>query len=161
MKPPKFEHIFVAFITFSPFFCADIFNVNLLLIVCALREYVKYLYRHVFLEDTSKKARVTKKMHPPNFFKYNSQVSCLEMPKFGLWLAKTLSCDKTEKIIFYLKHCQVMVIRRRDITDIAWVFARLKMKCLISNERETALIICLRFITAKCFGKPQTKFGHL
>ena len=35
--PPKFEHIFVAVITFFPFFCADTFITNLLLIVCALR----------------------------------------------------------------------------------------------------------------------------
>ena len=61
---PKFEHIFVAVITFSPFFCADTFNNSLLLIVCALR-YVKCLYRHLFLEDKSKHARVTKKIAPP------------------------------------------------------------------------------------------------
>ena len=36
--PPKFEHIFVAVITSPPlFFCADIFDTSLLLIVCALR----------------------------------------------------------------------------------------------------------------------------
>ena len=35
--PPKFEHIFVAVITFPPFFCADTFDTSLLLIVCALR----------------------------------------------------------------------------------------------------------------------------
>ena len=34
---PKFEHIFVAVITFSPFFCADTFITSVLLIVCALR----------------------------------------------------------------------------------------------------------------------------
>ena len=33
--PPKFEHIFVVVITFSPFFCADTFITSLLLIVCA------------------------------------------------------------------------------------------------------------------------------
>ena len=36
-KSPKFEHIFVAVITFSPFFCANTFDTSLLLIVCALR----------------------------------------------------------------------------------------------------------------------------
>ena len=35
--PPKFEHIFVAVITFPPFFCADTFITSLLLIVSALR----------------------------------------------------------------------------------------------------------------------------
>ena len=34
---PKFEHIFVAVITFPPFFCANTFITSLLLIVCALR----------------------------------------------------------------------------------------------------------------------------
>ena len=33
----KFEHIFVAVITFFPFFCANTFYTSLLLIVCALR----------------------------------------------------------------------------------------------------------------------------
>ena len=37
LKPPKFEHIFIAVITFPPFFCADTFDINLLSIVCALR----------------------------------------------------------------------------------------------------------------------------
>ena len=37
LKPPKFEDIFVAVITFFPFFCANIFDTSLLLIVCALR----------------------------------------------------------------------------------------------------------------------------
>ena len=37
LKPPKFEHIFVAVITFPPFFCANTFDTSLLLIVCALR----------------------------------------------------------------------------------------------------------------------------
>ena len=37
LKPPKFEHIFVALITFPPFFCANTFDTSLLLIVCALK----------------------------------------------------------------------------------------------------------------------------
>ena len=36
LKQAKFEHIFVAIIPFPPF-CADTFDTNLLLIVCALR----------------------------------------------------------------------------------------------------------------------------
>ena len=63
--PPKFEYLFVAVITFSLFFCADTFNTSLLLIVCSLRCYVKCLYRHLFLEDISKHARVIKKIAPP------------------------------------------------------------------------------------------------
>ncbi len=43
-------------------------HINLLLIVCALRCYVKCLYRHIFLEDTSKKARVTQKITLPKLW---------------------------------------------------------------------------------------------
>ena len=69
LKPPKFEHIFIAVISSpSPFFCADTFDINVLFIVCALRWYVKCLYRHLFVEDTSKKARVTKMIASPNLW---------------------------------------------------------------------------------------------
>ena len=37
LKPTKFEHIFVAVITFFLFFCANTFDTILLLIVCALK----------------------------------------------------------------------------------------------------------------------------
>ena len=37
LKPPKFEQKFVAVITFPPFFCADTFDTNLLIIVSSLR----------------------------------------------------------------------------------------------------------------------------
>ena len=49
----KFEHICSCHNFFPPFFCADNFYTSLLLIVCALRWYVKSLYRHLFLEDIS------------------------------------------------------------------------------------------------------------
>ena len=38
----------------------------MLLIVCALKWYVKSLYRHLFLEDISIHARVTQKIGLPN-----------------------------------------------------------------------------------------------
>ena len=37
LKPPKFEHIYSCHNFFPPFFCANTFDTNLLLIVCALR----------------------------------------------------------------------------------------------------------------------------
>ena len=37
LKPQKFENIFVAVITFFPFFCANYYYTSLLLFVCALR----------------------------------------------------------------------------------------------------------------------------
>ena len=61
-KPPKLEHIFVAVITFSPFLLCRYFWYKLVAYcVCTLRWYVKYLCRHLFLEDTFKKARVVPK----------------------------------------------------------------------------------------------------
>ena len=51
---------------FSSFFCANNYYTSLLLIVCALRWYVKSLYRHFFLEDIAKHARVTQKNVFPN-----------------------------------------------------------------------------------------------
>ena len=51
---------------FFPFLlCRYFFDNSLLLIMCTLRWYVKYLYRLLFLEDTLKKARVTQTMHLP------------------------------------------------------------------------------------------------
>ena len=40
--------------------------------------------RHLFLEDSCKKARVIKKLHLPNCGKDNSLVPRLQMPKFGV-----------------------------------------------------------------------------
>ena len=37
LKQPQFEQLYIAIITFFPFFYVDIFDTNLLLIVCALR----------------------------------------------------------------------------------------------------------------------------
>ena len=63
LKSTKLEHIFVAVITYLPFFCANTFDTSLLLIVCALKWYIKSQYRQFFLEDISKYARVTQKLH--------------------------------------------------------------------------------------------------
>ena len=61
-------HIFCTYHNFSPpFFCANNYYTILFLVVCALRWYVKSLYRHFFLEDIAKHATVTKKMAPPQW----------------------------------------------------------------------------------------------
>ena len=93
LKPPKFEHIFVAVITFFPFLLCRYFDTSLLLIVCALRWYVKSLYRHLFLEDTCKKARVTQKRHFIICGKNSSKVPWATRPQIGVWIAKARSCD--------------------------------------------------------------------
>ena len=97
--------------------------------MCALRYYVKYLYRHICLEDISKKARITQNnCTSQTVARLIPQCLGLQLPIFGLGLAKH-SRNLTVSIIFYEKHCRVMVIRRCDVTDITWVFARLEMKC--------------------------------
>ena len=54
---------------------------------------MKYLYRHLFLEDTSKKASVTQKIAPPKLLLGYFPGAFLQMPRLGLWPAKTLSCN--------------------------------------------------------------------
>ena len=77
---------FVAVITFFPLSSVEIFfDTSLLLIVCALRWYVKSLYRHLFLEDISKHAWVTKKWHFLICGKHNSKAPWATRPKIGVW----------------------------------------------------------------------------
>ena len=61
--PQKFEHIFVAVITFPPFFCADTFDTSLLLIVCAL--ICEMSLQAPFLKRYIQTRKVTKKIAPP------------------------------------------------------------------------------------------------
>ena len=69
LKPPKFEHIFVAVITFPPFLLCKYFWYQLVAYcVCFKMIYKKSLYKHLFLEDTSKHARVTQKMALTNLW---------------------------------------------------------------------------------------------
>ena len=56
--PPKFEHIFIAVITFPPFLLCRYFYYQLVA-YCVL-------YRHFFLEDVDNHAKVTQKMALPN-----------------------------------------------------------------------------------------------
>ena len=140
---------------FPPFFCADTFVIYLLLIVCALRWYVKCLYRHLFLEDTSKKAMVTQTQTVARIIPRHLG---LQMPRLVCGLPK-LWCGSVN---YHLSEAlRVMVIRRGDITDIAWVFVWLEMNCLITYQRKKVLILCHHYIITKCFDKPQTKSGHL
>ena len=98
LKPKKnVTHIW-AVITFFPFFCADIFDTSLLLIVCALKWYIKSLYRHLFLEDISKHAMVTQKWHFLICGKLYSQAPWPQRPKLGVRVAKALSCDRTDSL---------------------------------------------------------------
>ena len=93
LKPQKFENIFVAVITFFPFFCANNYYTSLLLIVCALRWYIKSPYRHLFLVDISKNARVT---HFLICGKDNSKAPWATRLQIGLRVAKARSCDTDE-----------------------------------------------------------------
>ena len=67
-----------------PFYYAKTFVISVLLVVCALRWYVKSLYWHLFLEDTSKHARVTKKWHFQICGKHNSKVPWSTCPQISV-----------------------------------------------------------------------------
>ena len=71
--------------------------------MCALRWYVKSLYRHFFLKDIAKHARVTQKMACPNL--EICQPPWATDTKLPVWIANTLSCDMTQP---YLKHGEVL-----------------------------------------------------
>ena len=79
------------------------FITSLLLIMCALKWYVKCLYRHLLLEDISKHARITKKWHLPNCNMFNSKAPWGTDSKFVVWLANTLSYDITKPYLQYVK----------------------------------------------------------
>ena len=85
-------HTFSSFLLYRYFF-----DISLLLIVCALRWYIKSLYKHLFLEDTSKHARVTQKIAPPNWNMCNSKAPWATAPKLVFWLSTILSCDITSR----------------------------------------------------------------
>ena len=91
----------------SSFFCANNYYTSLLLIVCALSWYEKSLYRHFFLEDIAKHARVTQKMAPPppHEKSTNCQAPWATNTKLPEWIANTLSCDMTQP---YLKRGEVL-----------------------------------------------------
>ena len=52
------------------------------------------------------------------------------------------------------------MIKRVDVTDIAWVFARKEM-LPYNLSTQDVLILCHHNVATNCFGKPQTKFGDL
>ena len=68
--------------------------------MCALKWYIKSLYRHLFLEDISKHARVTQKWHFVICGKLYSQAPWPQLPKLGVWVAKVPSCDRTDSHSF-------------------------------------------------------------
>ncbi len=61
--------------------------------MCALKWYVQSLYRHLFLVDISKHARVTQKCHFLIRGRPNSHAPWPTRPKLGSNVAKGLSCD--------------------------------------------------------------------
>ena len=136
LKSPKFEHIFVAVKTFFSFFCATTFDISLLLIVCALKWYIKSLYRHLFLEDISKNARVNKTFHFLICGKLYCQAPWPTRPNPSVLVAKALSSDRMASLFFFRWSLPPPPLsysfeKRRDhrncvggrggITEIAWV----------------------------------------
>ena len=62
---------------------------------------MKCLYRHLFLEDTSKHDKVIKKKDRPFCNDDNSPAPEVTDLKVCLWLAKRLICDLTSRNYFY------------------------------------------------------------
>ena len=88
--------------------------------MCALKWYIKSLYRHIFLEDISKHARVIKKKHflIPN--RIYSQAPWPQRPKLGTNVAKGIICDVV--VLFYFSGeppLSYSVEKRRDPKNIA------------------------------------------
>ena len=89
--------------------------------MCALRWYVKSLYRHLFLGDISKHARVTqKKWHFLICGRPNSQAPWPTRPKLRVWVAKALSCDIV--VLFFSGEPPPwgVVLRRGGIKEFRW-----------------------------------------
>ena len=104
--PPKFAHFFCTCHNFFPLSSVQIIIIPAVAYCVCLRWYVKSLYRHFFLEDIAKHARVIlKKWHLPNGKMSNSQAPWATDSKFVLWLANTLSCDMAES---YLQRGEVL-----------------------------------------------------
>ena len=97
---------------FSHFFCANTFYTSLLLIVCALKWYIKSLYRHFFLEDISKHARVTQKKNCLICATIDSQGPWPQRTKLGTNVAKGISCDIVVFFFFSVNPPWVIVLRR-------------------------------------------------
>ena len=90
--PPKFALFFCMCHNFSPpLFCANNYSTSLLLIVCALRWYVKSHYRHFFLEDIASTQGSLKKWHFLICKYSNSKAPRATDPKFPVWLVIWLS----------------------------------------------------------------------
>ena len=62
---------------------------------------MKCLYRNLFLEDTSKHARIIKKEDCPLWNNDNSPAPEVTDLKICLWFAKRLICDITSRSYFY------------------------------------------------------------
>ena len=63
LKPLKFEHIFVAVITFPSFLLCRYFWYQLVAVCVFFKTICESLYRHHFLEHIAQKARVIQELH--------------------------------------------------------------------------------------------------
>ena len=155
---------------FFPFFCADSFDTSLLLIVCALNWYIKSLYRHLFLEDISKHARVTKQKKILIGGKLYSQAPWPQRPKLGVRVAKGLSCDRMDSQFFPGNPppppLRYSVEKRRDHGNLPYAHADFRGPPLFNTISQGGGGVYLgkmwiHTITAKAFSYPHTEFGAL
>ena len=136
--------------------------------MCALRWYIKSLFRHLFLVDISKHARVTpKKWHFLICGKDNSKAPWATRPQIGLRVAKALSCDTDERNFFPVNPPpppprSYGAKTKRDHRNLPYAYAISVIPPLLSTITQggfTGKKFRLVSITAKCFSYPQTNLG--
>ncbi len=129
----------------------------------ALRWYIKSLYRHLFLVDISKHARVTQKLHFLMFGRHNSKPT---RPQIGLRVAKALSRTINESKFFSgetpLPSPSYSVEKRRAKKIARFLGVPPLLNTITKGGggggftgKKFRLVYC----TAECFSNPQTNLG--
>ena len=136
--------------------------------MCALRWYIKSLYRHLFLVDISKHASVTQKWHFLMFGRHNSKAPWPTRPQIGLRVAKARSCTISESKFFSGEPpLSYSVEKRRDhrncvgLRQISVIPPLLSTITQVGGGGSTGIFFRLVSITAKFFSYPQTNWGAL
>ena len=140
--------------------------------MCALKWYIKSLYRHLFLEDISKHARVTQKNNFLIGGKLYSQAPWPQRPKLCVRVAKALSCDRMDSLFFPGEPPPppppwVIQLRRGGTTEICRTPTQISVVRLFSTLYLRVFFFTgtkkkwIHTITAKAFSYPHTEFGAL
>ena len=131
--------------------------------MCALRWYIKSLYRHLFLIDISKHTRVT---HFLICGKDNWKAPWATRPQIGLRVAKARSCDtwQVQKKLRWTPPSYSVDKRRdhRNCVGGCQISVIPPLLSTITKGRCTGIFFRLVSITVTCFSNPHTNLGgHL